>query len=821
MNHARGRRRAALVSTVLVLLAACAPPPSVQPAVTVNQDKPERDALAMAASASADEGEGAAEGAAVFPDPGTFIPVGPKDPIWGNALAPVTMVIWGDFECPFTSRLMGTLARLEEQYGPDKLRVVWRHNPLPFHKNARPAHLAAETVLRLGGAGAFWKFHDLAFQNQRYLDPQSFVAWAAESGVDPSAFQAAFDQQRFAANVDADMAFGKKVGVTGTPATFVNGIFVSGAREIAHFQSIIDAELVEAAALRRSGVDAEHVYAERSERNRKKAPPPPPPSPPADTTTVWKVPLDGSPARGKSSALVTIVMFGDFQCPFTKLSLKTITELEAKYGDKLRLVFKHNPLAFHPRAEPAAEFAIEAGAQKGEAAFWKAFQALFDTQDRLADADLENLAITLGLDVKRVKKAIESHAHAARIERDQDLSDDLKVLGTPQFYINGRHLVGAQPREQFEAIIDDEIKKGEKLVAAGTPAAQLYDALQKDAKGPAPMERILAPAPTKDNPGKGAPAGAAVTIQMFADFQCPFSKRVQADIDQLLAAHPGKVRVVWRHLPLSFHKQAQLAAEASVEALRQKGEAGFWALAARLWEDQSEQGLSRASIERKAAEVGLDVAKLSAALDARTHWKVVQADRELADRLRITGTPSFVINDYFVSGAQPFRAFKRYVGRALRREPIAPDTLKGDARNPVPLVATTPPPLSPPPSPTPPAPASMAPAAPPAGHMGAKHLIVMYAGSKRAPAHVTRTRDEALARAEEARKRLASGASFEDIVAQYSDEPGAAQRGGDLGTFPKGAMVREFEEAVEKLSVGQTSGVVETPFGFHIILRTR
>ncbi|MDC3988115.1 DsbA family protein [Polyangium jinanense] len=816
MSHARGRRCAALVSTVLVLLAACAPPPSVQP-TTANQDKP----VTVPAPEMADEGEGAAEGAAAFPDPGTFIPVGPKDPIWGNALAPVTMVIWGDFECPFTSRLMATLALLQEQYGPDKLRVVWRHNPLPFHKNARPAHLAAETVLRLGGAGAFWKFHTLAFQNQRYLEPQSFTAWAAESGVDPSAFQAAFDQQRFAANVDADMAFGKKVGVTGTPATFVNGIFLSGAQPITRFQELIDAELKEAAALRRSGIDPEHVYAELSERNREKTPSPPPSSPPPDTTTVWKVPLAGSPARGKSSALVTIVMFGDFQCPFTKRSLTTIAELEAKYGDKLRLVFKHNPLPFHTRAEPAAEFAIEAGAQKGEAAFWKAFQALFDTQERLADADLENLAIALGLDVKRVKKAIASHAHATRIEGDQDLAEDLKASGTPHFFVNGRRLIGAQPREQFEAIIDEEITKAGKLVAGGTPDAQIYDALQKDAKAPAPMERLLAPAPTKDNPGKGAPAGAAVTIQMFADFQCPFSKRVQADVEQLLAAYPGKVRVVWRHLPLPFHRQAQLAAEASVEAFRQKGEAGFWAFAARLWEDQSEQGLSRPSIERKAAEAGLDVAKLSAALDARTHWKAVQADRELAERLNIFGTPAFVINDYFMSGAHPLRTQKRYVAKALKREPITPDTLKADARKPAPLVATNPPPLSPPPSPAPPAPAPTASAATTAGRMGAKHLIVMYAGSKRAPAHVTRTRAEALARAEEARKRLAAGASFEDIVAQYSDEPGAAQRGGDLGTFPRGAMIREFEEAVDKLSVGQTSGVVETPFGFHIILRTQ
>ncbi|KYF59877.1 hypothetical protein BE08_03375 [Sorangium cellulosum] len=104
--------------------------------------------------------------------------------------------------------------------------------------------------------------------------------------------------------------------------------------------------------------------------------------------------------------------------------------------------------------------------------------------------------------------------------------------------------------------------------------------------------------------------------------------------------------------------------------------------------------------------------------------------------------------------------------------------------------------------------------------MGAKHLLVMYAGSRRAPPHVTRSRDEARALAEQALKRAQQGARFEDLVAQYSDEPGAAGRGGDLGRFPKGAMVREFEQALENVAVGALSGVVETPFGFHVIVRT-
>ena len=104
---------------------------------------------------------------------------------------------------------------------------------------------------------------------------------------------------------------------------------------------------------------------------------------------------------------------------------------------------------------------------------------------------------------------------------------------------------------------------------------------------------------------------------------------------------------------------------------------------------------------------------------------------------------------------------------------------------------------------------------------GAKHLLVMYQGSMRAPASITRTKDEARARAEEAHRKIVAGMPFADAVAMYSDEPGAASRGGDLGSFRKAQMVAPFQGAVEAMQVGQVSDVFETPFGFHVLVRTR
>ncbi|HEY5377358.1 MAG TPA: peptidylprolyl isomerase [Polyangiaceae bacterium] len=105
--------------------------------------------------------------------------------------------------------------------------------------------------------------------------------------------------------------------------------------------------------------------------------------------------------------------------------------------------------------------------------------------------------------------------------------------------------------------------------------------------------------------------------------------------------------------------------------------------------------------------------------------------------------------------------------------------------------------------------------------IAASHFLVMYKGSMRAPETVTRTKDEAKARALEGLAKVKKGEDFAKVVGEYSDEPGAAQRGGALGDFTADRMVKPFSDAAFNLKVGQISGLVETPFGFHVIKRTK
>jgi protein-disulfide isomerase len=119
-------------------------------------------------------------------------------------------------------------------------------------------------------------------------------------------------------------------------------------------------------------------------------------------------------------------------------------------------------------------------------------------------------------------------------------------------------------------------------------------------------------------------------------------------------------------MPLPFHKNARPAAEASEEVKKQKGMRAFWSYHDKLFEEQTEEGaLSREHLTKLALGLGVDRARFDAALDSHEHEARIQADEKAAQAASINGTPAFVINGYFISGAQPAAVFKKVVKRAL------------------------------------------------------------------------------------------------------------------------------------------------------------
>jgi protein-disulfide isomerase len=397
-----------------------------------------------------------------------------------------------------------------------------------------------------------------------------------------------------------------------------------------------------------------------------------------DTSTVWNVPISGNPLRGNPLADVTLVEFGDFQCGYCARAERVLAQVYATYGEKVRVVWKDEPLPFHDRALAAAEFAREARAERGDAGFWAAHDALFDSGGDLRDGAFALMARTLGLDAARVAAAVAGNRHAASLDGDLELADDLQATGTPTFFINGRRLVGAQPFDTFKAIIDAEILHAEALAKQGTPRAALYDTMVQNGRT-APEPRIVNLPVPNTAPFKGS-AGAKVVIQEFAEFQCPYCARAEDLIGQIMARYGADVKLVWRDLPLSMHAHAELAAEAASEAHRQKGNAGFWSMHDRLLSNQATPGgLERPALEVYAKQLGLDLAAFDDALDRRVHAATVTMDAKAAEGADIGETPAFVVGGYLVEGAQPFAKFKKIIERVLNEGPAKGSTRAGPA----------------------------------------------------------------------------------------------------------------------------------------------
>jgi len=609
-------------------------------------------------------GADTASAAGEWNDNDSPIPVSSKDPMWGSRTAPVTIVHFSDFQCPFCSRVDASMQQIKTTYGPDKVRIIWKNEPLPMHPNARPAAEAAMGVFALKGNDAFWKWHDTAFHNQKELGDASYEQWAKDAGVDVAKLKAGLAAHTWAKKVDEDHALAQKLGVNGTPASFINGVSLSGAQPFEKFKAVIDQELKKAEAKLSSGTPKDKIYVAMSEENKKNAPAEEEGNEKEDTKTVFKVPVDKSPVKGNPNALVTIVEFSDFQCPYCKKVEPTLKAIMDKYGDKVRLVWKNEPLPFHPRAEPAAEVAMEARAEKGNDGFWQAHDKLFESQPKLADEDLENVAKDLGLNMDKVRDAMKNHKHKSLIDTDSDLSEDFQASGTPHFFVNGRRLVGAQPQDKFEKIIDEEIKHGQDLLAHGTKPADLYDAEVKDGKGPAAAEKKEVAA-SPNAPAKGN-MNAKVTIYEFSDFQCPYCKKVEDSVSEVMKNYGDKVKFVWRNFPLDFHQDAPLAAQAAMEAYKQKGPTGFWSMHDKLYAAQgTPEGIKRDNLEKIAQDIGLDMGKFKNALDNSTHKAEIDADAAAGKAAGVTGTPAFFINGYFISGAQPYPKFRKLIEKAL------------------------------------------------------------------------------------------------------------------------------------------------------------
>ena len=160
-------------------------------------------------------------------------------PAKGPAAAPVEVVEFSDFQCPFCLRAYPTVNQVLSTYG-DRVRFVYRHYPLPNHPNARPAAEAAQCAAE---QGQFWPYYDRLFADQTKLSDDGLKQSAAALGMDAGRFNACVDTHKYKDRVETDIKDGNDAGVNGTPAFFINGRMLTGAQPFEAFKRIIDEEL--------------------------------------------------------------------------------------------------------------------------------------------------------------------------------------------------------------------------------------------------------------------------------------------------------------------------------------------------------------------------------------------------------------------------------------------------------------------------------------------------------------------------------------------------------------------------------------------------
>jgi len=160
-------------------------------------------------------------------------------PSKGPADASVTIIEFSDFQCPFCKRAVPIIEEILEKY-PKDVRFVYRHLPLPSHSRARPA---AEAAVCADGQGKFWQYHDAIFEDSRNLSDEDLLRYAGDTGLDIDRFKQCLVSEETKQAVQDDSDAAKAAGISSTPIFLINGVLVSGAKPVAEFVKIIDAEL--------------------------------------------------------------------------------------------------------------------------------------------------------------------------------------------------------------------------------------------------------------------------------------------------------------------------------------------------------------------------------------------------------------------------------------------------------------------------------------------------------------------------------------------------------------------------------------------------
>jgi len=370
----------------------------------------------------------------------------------GDPNAPVTIVEYTDYQCPFCQRhVLQTMPDItSELIDTGRVQYIIKDFPLDsIHPEARVAAAAARCATDQDG---YFPMHDAIFAEQSTWSGATpagatavMVGFAEEIGLDAAVFADCLESGKYDDLVQQNLEEGAGFGVTGTPAFFIDGYPVSGAQPIDLFLYAVD--------LAEKGELASAYKQEEPQQQAPQQERPQPPTEPVD------IPIGSSFAVGDPNAPITIIEYTDFQCPFcVRHQQQTFPQIDANFiqnGD-VYYVYKDFPLtSIHPQAVKASEAARCAGDQD---AYSEMHSFLFANQQNWSGrGDVEDVftgyADELGLDTAVFNQCLTSGEHEVEVMQNLEEGYNLGVGGTPAFFINGNFLSGAQPYSVFEQAI--------------------------------------------------------------------------------------------------------------------------------------------------------------------------------------------------------------------------------------------------------------------------------------------------------------------------------------------------------------------------------
>jgi protein-disulfide isomerase len=397
-------------------------------------------------------------------------------PSEGRADAPVTIVDWSDYACGYCNRVQDTLDRLDRLY-PGQIR--WVHRILPLDDDNT---IAAEAALAAAAQGRFRAMHARLYGVRGHIDRAGVELIAQELGLDMVRFRGDLDTGVYRKAIASDVADAAQLGVTGTPTFFVNGRPVHGNQPLKVFADIVDQELVRA-----TGVRAQHpadLYAALVANGKPTADAPADANntnPELDPNTAYRVGL-GLPGHqlGSDDALVTIVEFSDFQCPYCAKEAPVLEKIHQKYPTQVRIIYRHMAMSFHRSSSIAAEAAV-AAAEQGK--FWAFHDQVFSHFGHLTRADLEGFAQAAGVDLVKFRAALDDRRYHDAVIAETAAAEALGVDGTPTMFVNGQPVSGARDEAGLEHIVQAMLDHAQAAVSRGLSARDLYATVMSMAVG--------------------------------------------------------------------------------------------------------------------------------------------------------------------------------------------------------------------------------------------------------------------------------------------------------------------------------------------------